>query len=304
MMSETSTFETDLPEVVMPPAGSKAGDIPNMTWSRHVWLVVPSTESAAQRALRTKIAAELKRRDLAYGVIRATRPRAKGEAPVEVLTAPDVRRLYMSLHTHLVMVIVTGGVRVQGDVSEQATRRGSIPLAEFVAYKSSFHLITKELELGRALEEFDAWASASHGVDPRRDPRLLPMQCFRRREQVDLSIASQRDLFVTLHGSPLVDATQATWDVAKELHTRDCLHVAGTTLQIGFHWDVQTRVKTYFLNGWERWQSSSRRYVNIHPNGVIRGRYATKTHPRAGDTATGELPRRTPAHRRKSRTGR
>jgi hypothetical protein len=55
-------------------------------------------------------------------------------------------------------------------------------------------------------------------------------------------------------------------------------------LPIGFHWDVQAPTNSSIIaTGWETWRLPGRGYTNIHPDSLIRGGNATKTHPTSGE---------------------
>jgi hypothetical protein len=259
--------------------GYRPGDVPHVAWPKHIALVRPSMESAAQKGVAETLRTELGVRGLVATEFAAERRRLPGDGAVEVLRANDAYRLYKLLHRRLVVVLATGGVRVQRDVSEHPSRRGSVPLEQFAAHKAFVRFVTRPEESGPALDAGEAWAAAPPGVDAPGDPRAVPMLCFAGCTPIELGSRAARRAFRQQFGRPPIDRQGGRWEVGPH-HTHDLLHVAGTTLPLGFHWDVQaTRGRLVVANGWERWEVRQGSYLNVHPDAHLRGSAnAVRTH--------------------------
>jgi hypothetical protein len=147
-----------------------------------------------------------------------------------------------------------------------------------------------------------AWMDRSDCDGP-RDPRCLPTAVFTTRAEFSLETPENRLRFITQHkaggrSNTLADALNRVWQVGPN-HTREVLQVAGCTLPIGYHWDVQADTKSSIIaTGWETWKLPGRGYTNVHPDAYIRGGNAHKTHPSAADGRHPKVPK-TPRSLRK-----
>ena len=284
-----------------PPAGSRPGDVPDIAWTRKIFVVRVERPTSVQLRIYSEIRAALQRRGIEYSDIVARRVSPKGDRTVIVLDPRDTKRLYATVHRFATLVLDIAAARVQRDVSERPTRQGSLPLSEFVRYKAFYRHLSRPEEVTLALSSYAEWLSEDPDIALPQDPRMLPQLCFPSKHGRDLDDAAGRANFEAIHGKPWTDDQRSVWKVGA-FHTRDCLHVARKTLQIGFHWDVQTSRRIVLVNGWDRWEIKRNAYANIHPDGHVRAHeHATRTNR----TSLTEGPvieskqTRAPAHRRR-----
>ncbi|OZD69944.1 hypothetical protein CH272_02645 [Rhodococcus sp. 05-340-1] len=286
--------------------GYRAGDSPSdIDWPLSIWLVRVPNPSRAQLETVQALRAEIDERGLGpVTEVVGELKNPQGEQRITVLKACDVKTLYRTVHRRRTIVLATGGVRVQNDPSERPTRKDSQPLEHYVSQKASFQLVTKAAEAARSIDNGLAWWLKPPVLRSWADePRLLPAVCFAGLDRFGCLRDREISDFKAAHARPWTDIQGKEWGIAKAMHTRDLLHVAGTTLPLGFHWDVQLKAgKKTLANGWERWEGVTN-YVNIHPNAFIRPSTGTKVYDcnRAGAV---ERQPRTPSHRRKGRRGR
>jgi hypothetical protein len=270
------------------PKGYGPGDIPgDYPWLKSLWLILPSspteTQSASIKTLRSKLR-ELN--DVSISDVKVQDVRGFGGLIIPLIPTKDIAGLYRRSHRARTAVIAFGPVRVLLDISEQPSAKGCISLERFIRYKCSYSLITQPSEVDNALGGALSWVNSIHCEGP-RDPRCLPMAIFAPREDYLLNTSRERREFTRSHKSSrsnnaISDDFARMWQFGPD-HTFELLQVGGCTLPIGFHWDVQAARDSIIANGWERWRLPGKGHTNIHPDALIRGGNATKTHPIASE---------------------
>ncbi len=249
-------------------------------WEPIAFLVRPADPSNQQKATATELRARFDLSGLKSVELVGERLRGMDGA-LDVLRPSDVERLYKTLHKRKALVLATGGVRVQRDVSANLTRRGSVPAEQFVRHKAFFALVSRPEEASRSINQGVEWLTRETDIDGPHDPRCLPMLCFAGCREIPLSNPSDRKRFRQDFGKARRDSFGGEWQGDGPYHTRDTLHVAGLSLPVGFHWDVQAWRPFAMCNGWERWEIRANGYLNVHPDAHLRGsKNVTRTHPK------------------------
>jgi len=282
--------------------GLRAGDTPEaVAWPKSLWLILPARPSRAQtdsigilRQLRQEES------DLSVNEVRVSLVKGRDGKPFSLLQPNDVAGLYRGLHRSRAAVIALCGAKILLDISELPSNRGCMTVERFTRYKCYYALITRPEEVSRTFPEALRWMNNVSCEGP-RDPRCYPAAVFETDREYQLDSPEERQTFVDSHkkskkSSDLTDAKGRTWQVGP-MHTRDLLQVAGCTLPIGFHWDVQASGGSVIATGWERWYLPGHGHTNVHPDAFIRGGNATKTHPVARAKSASSEPR-TPRHKR------
>jgi hypothetical protein len=264
-----------------PPAHGEPGSTPgSVPWPVEIWLVVPEPASPHQTNLAQLLRNEIAQRDGRIVELRALRRKDPGREAFNVLRPSDAGRLYRRAHRAHVSVLSLGGVRVQRDPTERPTTRGSVPLEDFIRYKAFFELVTRPQGVAQAVSSALLWGSTSQCTGP-GDPRCLPFLIFLLKQVGDLSSAAGRSQFERMcrhrRSNTRIDGVGREWRVGPA-HTRDVLHVAGTVLPTGFHWDVQSIASHTIVNGWQTWKFPGSSYANVHPDAFVRGQHGTKLH--------------------------
>jgi hypothetical protein len=267
------------------PAGLGPGDVPTgLAWPRSLWVILPASATEAQRKSVSRLRIRLKQQaGLPISEVRIQNVRGYGGLLYPLIPAKDVAGLYRRVHRARTAVIAFCGAKVLLDISELPTNKGCVALEKFIQYKGSYALVTRPEEVDGALDSALDWMNDTHCEGP-RDPRCLPAVIFETRREYPLGTHEGRQQFVGDHrvskrDNALTDARSRTWQIGPN-HTRDLIQVAGRTLPIGFHWDVQAAANSSTIaTGWETWHLPGGGYTNIHPDALIRGGNATKTHP-------------------------
>lgn len=199
----------------------------------------------------------------------------EGGQMFELLRSMDVQSLYDQAHRALLLVVTVSSPRVLLRMDERPTRGTTVPLREYLGHKASTLHISRPDEARGVL---DVLGVHNLGLEcsGHKDPRCLPFFLFERTEANDIASPAGRDAFSDHYaggagagGSKMLDAKGREWST-REFHTADLLHVGGTTLPVGFHWNVATRGRTDLANGWEVWRVGPHGYANVHPNAHIR----------------------------------
>jgi hypothetical protein len=288
------------------PDGLRPGDVPSgIHWPRRVWLILPDTTSKSQRESIRRVREQLKNHD-GIQVSEARVKNTKGSSGTEFRLLPpnEVAGIYRGAHRERTAIIAFCGAKVLLDISEAPTNHGCLTLEKFIRYKCSYALVSRPEEVERALLNLVAWMDRS-SCDGPRDPRCLPTAIFTTRAEFFLETHEDRLRFTAHHrvagrSNTLADDLNRAWQVGPN-HTRELLQVAGCTLPIGFHWDVQADSKSSIIaTGWETWKLPGRGYTNIHPDAYIRGGNAHKTHPSAAEVRQPKV-LRTPRSLRKGK---
>lgn len=198
---------------------------------------------------------------------------------MRIIGPDDAQGLYTGAHRALTAVFTVGTVRVPLDpTAGRITRRTALPMAAYMANKAFIRVISRPEETAEALNAVAAWMAAVHcsGHD---DPRCLPRMLFPSSVEMDLSQDRQRDEFIRQHrGKGSVawrDGEERDWEYGPH-HTRDALHVGGHCLPLGMHWDVTSGRRFEMANGWEKRVVPRSGYLNVHPDGHLRGNQATR----------------------------
>lgn len=181
--------------------------------------------------------------------------------------------LYQRMHRAQLAVLAADDlwVATHPDLKEACRRDLLVRLSVFCRYKSFYLKFPPE---GNAAwtDLFSAWCSATR-CEGERDPRCLPLHIFKAQDS-NLDIPLQRAAFDSIHGSGAErsDADGRRWRLAPhDFHGQERLCVAGWELRQGFHWDVEPgRNTTTIVTTKEVWRVE--RYVNIYPDGHVRGR--------------------------------
>lgn len=286
------------PTIVSIPQGLGPGDVPSgPTWPRSVWIIIPELISEVQSDSfsRLRLSLEGKKPDLPVSEVRVKNVKGRDGFTYPLVPPKDVAALYRRAHRARTAVIALGGAKVLLDISERPTNRGCVSLEKFIRYKCCYKLISRPEEVDRTLGLVLEWMDDIYCEGP-RDPRCFPMSVFETARDYALQTRQARRQFINDHrrskkSSALTDVRGRSWQVGPD-HTFDLLQVAGQTLPIGFHWDVQAPTNSSVIaTGWERWRLPGRGYTNIHPDALVRGGNATKTHPTTADQETPRPPR-------------
>ena len=272
-MPESESFPSRWRE---PGKGYQPGDTPSdVAWPETVCLILPPKQSNSQTLTIALIQDRLRSMEYHCVTMRATSVSGFGGQKFSILRPSDAAGLYVSSHRERVFVVTVGGVKVQLDTTEMASNRGTVPVSAFIEYKAGHVMITRPEEVDRGVGLIQTYMSQQH-CDGSKDPRCLPFSLYERNEAEGLASRTARNDFVKRYrsydseGFGLLDDQARRW-TTREYHTRDLLHVGGSCLPIGFHWNVECKRKTAFANGWETWAVSAGGYTNVHPDAKIRG---------------------------------
>jgi hypothetical protein len=264
----------------------------------------PSASPSQNESIRHARAKLVGRADITVSEIKVKNIRGAGGFLYPLIPANDAAGLYRGIHRARTAVISFCGAKVLLDIGELPTNKGCMALEKFVQYKCSYKLVTRPEEVDGALSDALSWMEETNCEGP-HDPRCLPASIFETNSDYRLEAHEERRKFIDDHtpfrkSGVLTDVRGRSWQVGPN-HTLDLLHVAGQTLPIGFHWDVQAGNKSSKIaTGWETWHLPGRGYINIHPDAHIRGAKARKTH---SITIESDVPksRRTPRSSRKGK---
>src|SRR6266496_1911523 len=266
------------------PNGLGPGDVPaNITWPRSLWVILPAKPTEPQdesfKRLRAKIGEQ---EGLTVSEVRVRNIRGDRGLIYPLIPSKDVAGLYHRAHRARTAVIAFCGSQVLLDISELPSSKGCVALERFIQYKCSFNLVSRPEEVEGALASALAWMSGTY-CEGQNDPRCYPTAIFETNGVYPLETPDERQRFIRAHraskkSNALTDARYPTWQTGP-YPTLELIPVAGRTLPIGFHWDVQAGRDSIIATGWETWYLPGGGYTNISPDAVIRGGRATKTHP-------------------------
>ena len=198
--------------------------------------------------------------------------------PIRVLTPEDATNIYRRVHTRQVGVWQIGDAAAPTRSKPKKTTKHYLPLSRFVRYKA-FHCQLDPNRSGEPLSEtvadFQSWIENAD-CEGESDPRCLPFHVFETDiDQYDLSKSDDRKRFENDHGRQHArrDARDRIWyrPNARQMHGREILQIAGHALMQGFHWDVSSEHKVKISNISEVWEIKRNGYLNVYPNGHIRG---------------------------------
>lgn len=271
------------------PPGLGPGDTPaGLSWPRSLWIILPAKPSPAQSESIRRLRIKLSEQDeIRVSEVRVRSTKGPRGFTYPLIPANEVMGLYRQAHRARTAVIAFGGTQVLLDISELPTAKGCVALERFVKYKCSYALVSRPEELEGAWTKALAWMNDIH-CEGQRDPRCYPMAIFETDREYPLGTPEERQDFINLHKASkrsrdLTDARHRSWKFGPD-HTLDLIQVAGHTLPIGFHWDVQAARSSTITTGWEVWHLPRGGYTNVHPDALVRGGNATKTHPASSST--------------------
>lgn len=249
-----------------------------------IWLFHPDDNARLYKRVSNELRAVCESEDWEFKARRIYGERAPQGRPLANILNQDATNLYRRLHEAKVGVWQVGDARAPTTPKPRRhARKDYVSLAEFVRHKA-FHARLPRNGFEESWREplfgFRQWLSAI-GCENEADPRCLPFHVFDTRFDIDrLESACGRSRFATAHGpqSSRRDDRRLTWRRGKP-HGREILHVAMRELAQGFHWDVSHSASNASLgNSSETWRVNKGGYVNVYPDGHIRG--ARKVYPR------------------------
>ena len=241
-----------------------------------IWVVFPDRRLSTS-AVRGRLRKECRKRGWRIQEKRSHVQNIRGR-PVQLVGGADAVELYRRAHEVKVAVLFFGKPRVPLSPHAEASRPGeTVTLARFVRYKAHAQRVPAEVvDISTYCETCALWHREVN-CENGHDPRCLPFHLF-QSDLTELARQEERWRFDEVHGAGgrRQDGRGLAWELGT-FYGKDRLHVAGRELPAGFHWDVSTSrgAKTITTPG-ERWKVSV--YVNIAPNGHVRGRspYARK----------------------------
>lgn len=192
----------------------------------------------------------------------------------QLLQGRDAHRIYQRAHAVETCVLACGEVVVALDprVEPPFSRRQVRSVYKFMAYKAC--ILAASLPEWR--EAFAAWRDRADRLEDYRDARCLPLHVFEAAGGFpDLETAASRDVFDGECGSKAkrVDEGARVWELNPgAFHGRPpSLRIAGQSVPVGMHWDVQARGKgiTTLANSIEVWKIPREDYLNVAPNAYM-----------------------------------
>ena len=238
-----------------------------------LWIVFPNTRRSKTSDVRKRLRMECRNRDWLVQERKSDVRRFNGR-PVEVVAGVDADNLYRRAHRVKVAVLFFGRPFVPLNPEARLDRaEHRVALDRFVRYKAHAQRLPEDaVDVSGHLASCEEWRQ-SVGCDSGYDPRCLPLHLF-KAGQGELDSHEDRRRFDEVHGAGARrrDDAGLTWRLdAAGFHGREKLHVAGRELVAGFHWDVSVNGSaTTITTAVERWRV--REYVNIAPDGHLRGR--------------------------------
>jgi hypothetical protein len=257
-----------------------------------LWLVRSPVGSVTAQEHQSVEAVRRAAKDAGFSVVEVVAVKHSdpdGRGSISFLKPEDAKRMYSALHRSRAGVFAFSGCRVQLNPADRFSRRGSIPLLNFVDTKGIFVLVSRLEEVARALDDVEKWANAIH-CPSHRDAQCLPWHTFNGTDERSVPPKDKSGNFVS--------SRKHVWDARGPRHTQDILQVAGQTLPVGFHWDVQVGRDATLVNAWEMWRVPGHGYANVHPDAFIRGSSATKVYSALGSKETSDKIGRTRKPRR------
>lgn len=243
-----------------------------------IWLFHPNVNAHLYKRVSNALRAVCESENWTFYARHIYGERSPQGKPLARIRNEDATNLYKRLHRARVGVWQIGDARAPTTPQPRNARKDYVSLADFVRHKAFHARLPRDgfAESWRGhLFDFRQWLSAI-GCENEADPRCLPFHVFDTRFDIDqLASARGRSRFADAHGpqSSRIDARGLTWSRAKgQGHGRKILNVAGRELAQGFHWDVSHGASNTRLgNSSEIWRVNKRGYVNVYPNGYIRG---------------------------------
>lgn len=256
--------------------GLKAGEAPtDVILDKRLWFI--SQDDPRARESQSEAVAWARANGVTFTPVLATTVRDGTGGKLNIIGPSDAKGLYVSAHRALTAVITYGTIRVPLDPTNAPTRKSAIQVGEYVANKAFSRLVTRPEETSCALQAASDWMGRTHCTG-REDPRCLPRMMFPSSLPAALEDPDVRQRFKRAHhskGASWRDKAGRDWDCGAP-HTLDALHVGGECLPLGMHWDVSSRSRFELANGWEKWVIPRSGYINVHPDGFLRGARANR----------------------------
>ena len=252
-----------------------------------IWLFHPDDNARLYKRVSNELRAVCESENWTFYARHIHGARAPRGRPFAKILNQDATNLYKRLHRARVGVWQIGDARAPTTPQPRHARKDYVSLADFVRHKA-FHVGLPRNGFAESLRErlfdFRQWLSAI-GCENEADPRCLPFHVFDTRFDIDrLEFACGRSSFTEAHGpqSSRIDDSRLTWSRDGQMHGREILNVAGRELAQGFHWNVSHSASEARLgNSSETWRVNKGGYVNIYPDGHIRGgKRSRKVYPR------------------------
>ncbi len=244
-----------------------------------IWCFYP----AEKRAQVGSFVDDLRRQSERRGWKFFLKPTVKYSAPtgrtVHLVEPRDAVALYKQAHRARVATLGLHPAEVcTHPLREFAiSTRKVISIARYVQYKAySIPLHDWNANPAAWIVAFERW-NAVVECEGEHDPRCLPFHVFLASgDEEGLSDKGARDAFNRRWGAGQYrnDAQDLKWSVDKSYHGTEELHVAGRTLQRGFHWNVEPQRppgKKRIHTPMQEWEI--RDYINVGPDADIRGRH-------------------------------
>lgn len=204
-----------------------------------------------------------------------TRVGPQGRPLVGVLAPTDACALYRSLHRAPVLIFELHPSFVQRRPNVKAQDESHlVRLEQFVAHKAYFASVKTNADADCHLDRFAVWHQTV-SCEGQNDPRALPLHAFNvDHPWADLVSDDGRKTFNRKYGGTTqrTDPKNRLWRCADARHGREILRVAGCDMPRGAHWDVNSpRSRTELVAANAVWAVPRRGYVNVSPDGAIRG---------------------------------
>jgi len=237
-----------------------------------VYFLFHQTDRDGSRPLRdriTKICEEREWRFLARGV--PTFKTVKGR-PIALVPSDFAAGLYMKAHRTRVAVLVLGSdPRVPLHPRNEGALRYErhIQLKRYMEYKCFYCKVTDDPANDGWTGMFSGWCEHVE-CEGDHDPRCLPFHVF-RGDGPQLNLAEQRESFNQRYGigAKRRDDARSTWQLnPRDYHGGESLVVAGHTLPVGFHWDVETDTPRDFNTPKYSWRVTG--HFNVYPDAFFR----------------------------------
>lgn len=245
-----------------------------------VWAIYPVNSGGTTRSARNNLREKCKTfgwnfQEKASSIIKVN-PFGRTR---QILPGTEVTAIYRRAHRARVAIIVFAQTYVclHPHQHEAVRRNLLVRLPGFFEYKCFIELLDDEM--GCTPEWIDGFADRfgsvplSPACEGARDPRCLPLHVFSNKGAHDLSQTAGRIAFDNVHGlgGHRTDQDGRKWRLNPHAyHGQDQLHICGTPLPQGCHWDVEPGGKsTLVVTTSDVWIVY--RYVNIYPDSHVRG---------------------------------
>jgi hypothetical protein len=191
--------------------------------------------------------------------------------------------LYREAHTSP-LVVLSLRKRVTAMMEKKVDHERNRTIETLFRYKA-FCKFTDIDSVETILDHALAWHSVAicSGLG---DPKILPLHVFcPLKNQTALWTDEGCKKFEQIHRRNGVrhDSDGREW--WRGAHHGSFVHtILGTTLPVGFHWDVQSNRKSTLWSGDSEWQIGPKGYVNISPDGSVRsGKFSKQISRRVRD---------------------